>query len=74
MRLDSKIGRWLFIGSGIMLIIGTILLMNGSKPGLFFLIIGGSIFFIFSLTPVRFDTCEKLTRYKFSQSTQGLIL
>lgn len=45
MRLDNKFGRWVFIGSGIMLIIGTILLINGSKSGLFFLAIGGYIFF-----------------------------
>ena len=51
MRLDSKIGRWLFIGSGIMLIIGTILLINGSKSGLFFLVIGGSIFFHILVNP-----------------------
>ena len=51
MKLDSKIGRWLFIGSGIMLIIGTILLINGSKSGLFFLVIGGYKFFHILVNP-----------------------
>jgi hypothetical protein len=45
MRLDNKFGRWLFIGSGIMMITGAIVLINGSKSGLFFLVIGGWIFF-----------------------------
>jgi hypothetical protein len=45
MRLDNKLGRWLFIGSGIMMITGIILLLNGSKSGLFPIMIGGSIFF-----------------------------
>jgi len=45
MRLDNKFGRWVFIGSGIMLITGAILLIKGSKSGLFLLVIGGYIFF-----------------------------
>jgi hypothetical protein len=45
MRLDTKFGRWVFIGGGIMLIIGTILLVKGIKLGLFLIAIGGYIFF-----------------------------
>jgi len=45
MRLDSKFGRWLFIGSGIMFTAGLILLLNGSKSGLFLIVIGGYILF-----------------------------
>jgi hypothetical protein len=45
MRLDTKFGQWAFVGSSIMLIFGTILLVNGAKSGLFFIAIGGYIFF-----------------------------
>jgi len=45
MRLDSKFGRWVFIGGAILFITETILLVNGSKSGLFSLVIGGYIFF-----------------------------
>lgn len=45
MRLDTKFGRWLFIGSGIMVILGIIMIITGSKSGLFPLVIGSYIFF-----------------------------
>ena len=47
MRLDTKLGRWVFVGSSILLIFGTILLVlvNGAKSGLFFIAIGGYFFF-----------------------------